>query len=166
MKIECTSGRGNFQIVKGTFAVLKVDYTSWFSSKAEARYKGVNIEIQPQNFFRTKFGILKNGIPMGRINYHWKRTISINWIQEAGVAERSFLFRSRGAWKHRFELLDESDNLVLTMYPKWIWRKFDFDYDIEADINQFEEETLTELLIYCGFAARLYKQKKAAASAG
>lgn len=166
MKIESTSGRGSFQILKGTFAVLKVDYTSWFSSKAEARYKGVNIEIQPQNFFRTKFGILKNGVPMGGIHYHWKRTISIHYIQESGEPEHHFLFRSKGAWKQRFELLDESENLVLTMYSKWIWRKFDYDYDIEADTAFVDEEALPELLIYCGFAARLYKQKKAAASAG
>ena len=166
MKIESTSGKGNFQIVKGNFALTELKFKNWFSKNAATRYKGVNIELKSQNFWQTQFDILKNGMNCGSMKYHWKGNISIQLTDELGYVEGNYMFRSKGIFKRQFELSDEYGNLILILKPKFIFRKFSYDYEVETIKTFDEEEDLVEMLIYCGYAANLYMKKKASKSAG
>jgi hypothetical protein len=166
MKIESTSGKGNFKIVKGAFAITELKFKKWFSKHAAVRYKGVNIEIKSKNFWQTQFDIFKNGMNCGSMKYHWKGNISIQLTDELGYGEGNYMFRSKGIFKRQFELTDEDGNLTLILKPKFIFRKFSYDYEVEL-VDVFErEEDLVEMLIYCGYAANVYMTKKAAQSAG
>lgn len=81
------------------------------------------------------------------------------------LTSQQYEFRSKGVFKRRFELSDEGNNLILILRPKFVWRKFSYDYEVET-VQVLEEEGLVELLIYCGYAANVYMTKKAAQSAG
>jgi hypothetical protein len=166
MHIEAISGKGSFQIIKGAMTLLEIKSTNWFSTRVVTRFRGVNYEINPNNFWRTKFEILKNKTKKGDLHYNWKGHISLNLWDESLGREKHYVLKAKGFLKRYFNLLDEEENVVLVLRSKLNWRKFGYNYEIE-DFHVFDvEEELPEMLIYCGFAANLYMSKKAQQSAG
>lgn len=165
LKIESTSGKGNFQITKGSFPMLEIKYTSWFSGHAQTRFKGTAIDMKPGNFWQSKFSITKNDKEAGELKYHTRGSISFELWKDSEEHPVSYQFLSKGFWKPYYLLLDEAENTVLRLQPKWVWRKFSHDYEVEIPDTEYDEEYLTELLIYCGYATNVYDQKNAATTA-
>lgn len=165
LKIESTSGRGNFQIKKGSLPMFEVKYTSWFSGHAQTRYKGASIEIKPGNFWHSKFPVTINGTESGVLVFHSKGYFSIELFVENHGATKVFQFKPKGFWKSHYLLLDEAENILMRLHPKWVWRKFSYDYEVELLDESLDEEFLTELLIYCGYACKVIQEKRAATTA-
>lgn len=164
-KIESTSGKGNFQIKKGSLPMFEVKYTSWFSGHAQTRFKGTSIEMKPGNFWQTKFMILRNGGEAGEMIFHTNGSVIIQLFEGFSGHAAKFQFKPKGFWKSHYLLLDEAENIVMRLQPKWVWRKFSYDYVVEMPDEIYDEELLTELLIYCGYAAKVIQEKNAATTA-
>jgi hypothetical protein len=165
LKIVSTSGKGNFQIKKGSLPMFEVKYTSWFSGHAQTRFNGDSIEMKPGNFWQTKFPIIRNGVEAGEMFFHSRGFISILLFEERSGMAANFKFKPKGFWKSHYLLLDEADNEILRLQPKWVWRKFSYDYEIEMIDETFDEAFLIELLIYCGYACKVIQEKNAATTA-
>ena len=86
-------------------------------------------------------------------------------ISFEGEIEKSYLLKAKGFWKHKFELIDESENLMLVMEPK-MSRTGGYDYKTETVINNLNKDQSVELLTYCGFGANLYMTMMSGAIAG
>ncbi len=165
LKIASTSGKGNFQIKKGSLPMFEVKYTSWFSGHAQTRFKGISIEIKPGNFWQTKFMITRNGVEAGEMVFHTKGFITIHLFEGFSGHAANFQFKPKGFWKSHYLLLDEAENMVIRLHPKWVWRKFSYDYEVEIQREAYDEAFLTELLIYCGYACKIIQEKNAATTA-
>ena len=155
MKILSSSGKGNFIIEKESKKILELKYKNWFSSSANTEFEDNKIEIRPKNIWNSKFDIYKNNLDKGDIIFNWKGNIIIRLSDEKNT-EKSFLLRARGFWNQQFELTDEQDNLIFVLKPSMNWKKLSYNYDIQNLSNTYEEITLVELAIYCGFGANLY----------
>jgi len=164
MKIESSSTKGNFIIKNGSLNILELKYENWFSSKARTIYNKDEISIKPQNIWCSKFDIYKNDKDVGDIISNWQGNIIIR-NSFKGEIEKSYLLKAKGFWKHKFELIDESENLILVMEPK-MSSTSGYDYKIETANNTLNEDQFIELLIYCGFGANLYMVMMSAGMAG
>jgi len=134
---------------------LELKYQNWFSSKAYSKFEGNEIEIKPKNIWCSKFDIFKNKHDKGDIIFNWKGNIIIRIINDEDK-EYSYLLKSKGFWKQRFELINEKEDLIFILQPSINWRKLSYNYEIESISNELGGKPLTELLIYCGFGANLY----------
>ena len=156
MKIESTSFKGSFKIVKGSFDLVQVDIVNFFTKRAMVFYRGGTLEIKPKNFWGRKFDIIKNHNKIGQIIIKIKGTILLSLISEKEVEHESYIIKPLGFWKNRFQLLDEEESLFFTLKAKWIWRKFQYDLLIEDLNERIEYDDLIDLLIFSAFGANVY----------
>ena len=163
MEIHSASGKGDFVITKEGSELLKVRYDNWFSSRAKTNYNGRNIVIKPKNIWCSKFDVFIDDNDVGDLLFNWKGEIIIRVLRKK--SEKSYLLRSKGFWKQTFELMDESNNLVLRLGPK-MKSNGNFDYVVDRKASYIKEEEWVELLIFCGFAANLYLSTSQAALSG
>ncbi|PHN08271.1 aminotransferase [Flavilitoribacter nigricans] len=154
MKIQASSVRGNFKVVNGNWEILELKYEKWFSTKASARYRSQDIRIQAKDFWGSKYMILKNKKEIGEISFNWKGHVVIKLTDTDGV-DHEYVMKGKGMWKLRFEIFDENEDLVLSMFSINKWNKLNLDYRIEKTEHEppFDEH---EFLLYCGYAANLY----------
>ena len=97
--------------------------------------------------------ISENNENIGNIKYNWKGHISIELVSMA-KSKKTYLLKSKGFWKRYFELIDESKNIVLILYPKHSFKGYSYTPEVLND-NLSEKEVI-EILIYLGFGANLY----------
>lgn len=150
MKIKSTSGKGNFNIVINDNQLLELNYKNWFSSTANTKFNGLEIEIKPKNLWNTSFDIFHNGIDVGDITFNWKSNAIIT------VNDNKYLFKAIGIWGLKFELLDENEDRIFLIKPSYKWKKMKYDYEIELTNEAYELNKQVELLIYAGFGANLH----------
>jgi hypothetical protein len=155
MKIDSTSGKGNFKIYKDQKPLLELKYKHWFSSEAYTHYKNIDIQIKSMNIWNSKFDIFKDGVDKGDIIFNWKGQIIIRRIDEQEV-EQSFMLKSKGFWRSYFELVDEQGEILFELKPSMNWKKLNFSYEIKRMTTAYEEDFLTEMLVYSGFGANLF----------
>ena len=153
LKIEPVSLRGNFIITNNSEKVLELKYKKWYSKKAESIYHGHKINISPTSLWNNKFMISKNNENIGNIKYNWKGHISIELVSTA-KRKKTYLLKSKGFWKRYFELIDESENIVLTLHPKHSMKGYSYTPKVLND--SISEKEVIEILIYLGFGANLY----------
>jgi len=165
MKINSTSGKGNFLIEKDNAKILELNYSNWFSSRAKTEYNGNKIEIKPKNIWCSKFDIFKNNQDEGDIIFNWKGNIIIRILNEKN-RELSFLLKAKGFWKQYFELTNENGELIFTLKPSINWKKLNYNYEIKNRSNIYENNLETELVIYSGFGANLYMTMMSAGAGG
>lgn len=165
MKLTSSSGKGDFTLVKENQKIFELKYTNWFSSKARTALGEEMIEIRPQNIWCSKFDIFKQDLDQGDIIFNWKGNIIIRLMQEEGV-EKSYLLRAKGFWNQSFELTDEADHVILLFAPSMNWKKLNYNYDVQQISEEYDEQRIHELLIYCGFGANLYMTMMATGVAG
>ncbi|NNE13656.1 MAG: aminotransferase [Saprospiraceae bacterium] len=154
MKIESTSGKGNFRLIKNSQEVCELIYNNWFSDKAKTVLNGNNIEIKPKNIWTSKVDIYRNDKNIGDITFSLKGYMIIR-LQNSKGTELNFVMKNKAKWKLKFEIYNESDILQFALKSVNDWTKLNYDYDIEI-ANYDSEFQLEELLIYCGYAANLY----------
>ena len=160
MKIESSSGRGNFKVINGNWEILELKYEKWYSSKANARYRSQDIQIKSKDFWGSKFLILKNKQEIGNITFNWKGYAIISLLDEEG-SQHQYFMKAKGLLKLRFEVRNEADELVLTMKTVNKWNKLNLDYQIEKTEHEppFDEH---EFLLYCGYTANMYVSRMGA----
>jgi len=150
MKINSTSGNGNFKIINNNHELLELKYKNWFSSKAKTKLNNTEIEIKPKNLWNTSFDIYHNGIDVGDITFNWKTNAIIT------INDDKYLFKAIGLWNLKFELVNENEDRIFLIKPNYKWKKMKYDYEIEIISDTYKLYKLTELLIYVGFGANLH----------
>jgi len=165
-KIVSKSGKGNFSLCDEKKKELcKVTYDNMFSSKARTIINKDQFEIKARNIWWRKFDMFKNGIDIGDIVFNWRGHIIIRILGNDNK-EHHFLMKRKGFWKSRFELENENEQKVLTMYAGYNWSKWRYNFDIQVH-QQLPSVILSEeLLVYCAYAANLYLSQMSAVAAG
>lgn len=150
MKINSTTGTGNFKIENDENEFLELKYKNWFSSNAKTQYNNKEIEIKPKNFWNTSFDIFHNGKDVGDITFNWMSNAMIT------INEDVYLLKAIGMWDLKFELITENNDRIFLIKPNLKWQKLKYDYDIELISPNHELNKSIELLIYVGFATNLH----------
>ena len=150
MKINSTTGTGNFKIESDEKEYLELKYKNWFSSVAKTQFDNKEIEIKPKNFWNTSFDIYHNEKNVGDIKFNWMSNAMIT------IGEEVFLLKTIGMWDLKFELINKNKDRVFLIKPDLKWKKIKYDYEIELTSEDYELNKLIELLIYVGFSTNLY----------
>lgn len=160
MKIRNSSARGNFKVVDGNFERAELQFEKWFSHKAFALYRGQEIRIQPKGFWNSKFEITRNGREIGFLKFEWKGGMILQ-LEDADGQQHCYRMKPKGVFKFRFELMDEADNLLLTLYADGKWYNAGSSYRVERTEHELPIDEV-EFLLYCGFTARIQMAQMAA----
>ena len=157
MKIISTSSLGNFIYEKNEKKILELVHPKWFSKKAIIKYNNKVIKIEPENYWRTRYIILKKGGEKGSIDVDWKNNITITFIDQDEITQ-TFKMTKKGFWKQRFELSNIEGEIVIVLIPLSTWKNWRNDLAIESSPKYSNQKYFDELIIYCGFVVRLIQQ--------
>ena len=157
MKIISTSSLGNFIYEKNEKKILELVHPKWFSKKAIIKYNNKVIKIEPENYWGTRYIILKKGGEKGSIDVDWKNNITITFIDQDEITQ-TFKMTKKGFWKHRFELSNIEGEIVIVLIPLSTWKNWRNDLAIESSPKYSNQKYFDELIIYCGFVVRLIQQ--------
>lgn len=151
MRIESSSGKGNFNLVNDGKVICELDYKNWFSGKASVVLRDDMIDTKPKSIWANKILLFKNERAIGEIDFNWKG----HMIIRLNESKSTFLLKAKGFWKLGFELFDASEELVFTMNAVNRWTKLKYDYEIEI-VESIAPENMNELVLYSGYASNLY----------
>ncbi|PHI20652.1 hypothetical protein CEQ90_06260 [Lewinellaceae bacterium SD302] len=141
-----------------------INYPGWMSSCAEVTIGTRKFDIKRENFWGTKFSILRNGTrEIGKIKLC--RKSELQFVDALnGEAQKLYYIRRKGIMSWNYEILDEQDNVLVRMKSEWSWRKFSNDLILEEWDETIEPGLLTELVTYTAFVAHHQYRQAAAAS--
>lgn len=157
MKIISTSSRGNFIYEREEKKILELVHPKWFSKKAIAKHNKKHIKIEPQNYWGSKYLILKEEVEKGSIDVDWKNNITITFIDQNEITQ-IFKMTKKGFWKQQFEFSNLEGEIVIVLNPLNTWKKLTNDFVIESSPKFSNKKYFDELIIYCGFVVRLIQQ--------
>lgn len=157
--ISLTSSRGDFILYEDEEPVITMKRSGWFSVASEMVYLGSFIEIKPRNIWWRKFDIFDDGRIIGGLSINGWGNMEIE-MEGANYKKYHFFFKKKGFLHSRFELYQNKTEHLLTLYAKFNWARFNYDFNVE--VFRWEEEDLDiyELLAYCGYCAGIYLKHK------
>ncbi len=138
----------HFELLDSTETTLgKLDYTTWFSTKAEVLLpNGDKYEIGNSNMWHTMLHMTKDDAEKCTMKYNWKAQIIIT--MEGGT---TYMLKPKGFFHSSYVLMNEQEQELVTLHPDFQWAKLTFNYAIETNDNYTEAQdpVLILLLLYC-----------------
>ena len=125
----------------------KLDYTSWFSIKAEILMPNGKIyNLHPQGAFHTSVSVLDGANNIASLKFNWKGQIIIEL--ENGS---SYAFKRVGFFNYHYGVFSEHDHETAVVHQQFKISEFTFNYIIETDDNypEMNKPEFVLLLIYC-----------------
>ncbi|TXE11015.1 aminotransferase [Algoriphagus aquimarinus] len=149
-KIESTSLKGDFKVSENGRKILELKYKNWYSGIAETYLDREKIQLKPKNWWSGKIEIFKDSRKVGEITHNSKLHLSIT-IENKDQIEKTYVLKSSGNWKIKFEVSSDSGEKVMILTPVNSWKKLNFDVQVLD-----ENLPLEELMIYSAYACKLY----------
>ncbi len=138
----------HFELIDSNANALgKLDYTSWFSTKAEVLLtNGDRYEIGKSNIWHTALYMSKNGAEKCTMKNNWKSQIIIT--MEGGT---TYMLKPKGFFHSTYVLMNEQEQELITLHPDFQWAKLSFNYAIETNDNYPEtnDPAIVLLALYC-----------------
>ncbi|MAZ26026.1 MAG: aminotransferase [Cytophagaceae bacterium] len=151
--IQSSSIKSDFKLLHDGHEVTRLNYTSWFTGKAEALLNGQKIWLAPKNIWASRARMYKDDRVIGDITSTLKGFMVIR-LEQDGV-EKNYVLKNVGRLKLQLEVYNEQEVLQFSLATQRKWTKLNYDYTIE--MGNFDAAVeLDELLLYCGYAANLY----------
>ena len=132
-------------------------YPKWYSQQATYTLlvPGTEFHISSDNFWGTKFKVnLKSGERLGGIRHNW-RGLSMITLGEIGSTQHEFVMRLRGVFAGRYEVRTAQDELMLTLRPRFNWKKFSYRVEVYW---QGDEGNLGSRLLLLGLCLHTYRR--------
>ncbi len=149
MKFSARGARNSFFELKdvGDASLGKLDYTSWFSIKAEILLPSGKIyTLNPQGAFHTSVSVLDGMKRIASLKFNWKGQIIIE-LENGG----SYAFKRVGFFNYHYGVFSEHEHETAIVHQQFKIAEFSFSYQIETDDNYPEmgQPEFLLLLIYC-----------------
>jgi len=159
MRIITQSFRRSFEIVKREMPIAKLNFLRWYSFKAEAHTPVGKLCFLPENFWKSRFRIERNGKKIGEIKFTWKTRarLSMRWPGEA--ISTSYYLRRRGIFKPYYELTNDLEQIIATLKMKVNWRQFSSETTVEYQ-QSVPEEHQVELLLCLGYIISVMRSRQ------
>lgn len=156
----------NYYLLKDGETVTSLNYAKWNYNKATISNSAGSIEVKPQGVFKTGVDIYKDGVDKGDLVFNWKGHIKII-LEDDKMGEEIFILKPKGFWTRSYELQNVNERVLFMLRPKFSWRKFGYDFEVDLDTFSFtkdETSKLEELLAYCVYGINLQMARSAATS--
>ncbi len=149
MKFSAKGTRNSFFELQdeGGTSLGKLDYTSWFSIKAEIQLpEGKTYHLNPQGAFHTSVSVFDGERKEASLRFNWKGQIIIEL--ENGS---SYAFKRVGFFNYHFGVINEHEHETAMVHQHFKIAEFSFNYQIETDDNypEMNKPEFLLLLIYC-----------------
>lgn len=120
-----------FSMTENESELGRLDYTSWFSFKAEITlYDSKVYEVAPKGFWGTTIEVKDGEDVLLSFKMHWNGSIIIKTFFEGN--QQDFIFKHKGLFKNAYVLLDKEEQELAVMQPDFKWMKFRYDYAISG----------------------------------
>jgi hypothetical protein len=153
MKYKIKRLKGSFILLKDDELLFEVLYHKWSVSKADFYIDETFVSLKPQNIWMRKLDILKNNVDVGDIIFNWKGHFIIQ-VEDETYKMNDFLIKPVGFWKRQYEVYNSIDKPLFKILPKFSWKSFGHDFEIEIDHFSFKEseiKLMEELMVYAVF---------------
>jgi len=128
-------------------------YAKRMSFRAFIRLSGgLEYEIIPLNFWKTRFEILENGKTIVEFQRKWTGRILIEVIRPGH--RQSFIFRLRGLFDKRFVLMDKDKREMSVLRTKFLWKGFKYEYNLMVSDSLKRSEDWLLLVILQTYLSR------------
>jgi hypothetical protein len=154
-KIQTTSPKGSFSVLGYTYKVIDLVFEGWVNGIATSSFN--TISIKPLSVMRVKTYIYKGDKKVGEII----SSLGIMIIQIENLNKKKLEYHLQYSTPQRLKLdvFNEQNELQFSMNEdinnNSMCNKITRDYCIEITKHDSEID-IEELLIYCGYAARMY----------
>lgn len=154
-----------YEIQRGKLPLGRIYFPSSFSQKAEGKIGSYPFEIRSVNWFGRKFDIFHGTHLRGCVNpVNWRGHYRIEVDWDMNDQPTPYVVRPKGFFSTTFELTrEDTEELLFVIRPKFSWRSFCHDFELEYRA-EMEEEREVELLLYAVQVIRLMKAQQAAAA--
>ncbi len=126
-----TEDSKNIVFYEVNLIVLKLVYAGRFSNKASIIDADNQVyEIDAVNFWKTRFEIRLDQECLFTIKKKWAKTAEIGINN--GSSSNILLFKHKGFLRFRYVVQDKDDRELAVVRPKFKFKGFRHDYDIEV----------------------------------
>ncbi|MEQ8472451.1 MAG: hypothetical protein RIC35_14755 [Marinoscillum sp.] len=131
-------------LLKNDVAIGTLTFPKWHSSNAVLEIGQEKLELTQKSFWSSSYHVLKKGFSLGEIKMNWKGYIKIH-LKDFNKRIREFTIKHRGVFKSRYEVVDERDNVIMTLFPEGSWNQMRYDYRIETSAGESDNVELLGL---------------------
>ena len=159
-----TPNSKTFRLERSGLNIAELHFPSIWTHKAEARLASGMLEIRKEGRWETKYSYWLNGKPRGSVQLKSLKNcvhLEIDWLGDGYPT--TYKFKSTSVWASKFALMNAEEEQILTIRPRWSWRKFRHRYELEWQ-QEVEGDEATELVIYALHLTRIKLQQQAAAA--
>mgnify|MGYP001165742152 CR=1 FL=1 len=153
-------------LTKNEEVLYEFKYHKWSSSKGDFYCGDQFVSIKPRNMMGQKFDITKDNTEVGEITFNWKGQVSIE-VEDGNYRKHRFFIRSKGFWKSYYEILNADDKVLFRLKPKFVWKAFGYNFDIEIDHFSYNKEELAlfeEIFMYVVFGVNVQMSQASGAA--
>ncbi len=119
----------NIAFLDGDERLATLLYVKRMSFRAFIRLSGgLEYEIIPLNFWKTRFEILENGKTIVEFQRKLTGKVLIQVIRSGH--RQSFIFRPGGLFDNRFVLMDKDKREISVIRTKFLWKGFKYEYNL------------------------------------
>jgi hypothetical protein len=134
----------HFTLLESEREIGKLDYTQWFSFKAEMRIGTHSYAFEPKGFWGTTIELKYHGRLVLNFKMHWNGQIIINTYFDD--VETDYVFKHKGFIKSAYALLTKEGEELIVIQPDYKWKTFSADYNITT-APEFDSLPNPEILL-------------------
>lgn len=125
----------------------RLDYPSWFTTKAEITIGNTRYRIEPSNFWQTAMHVTRDdGQQILEFRRDWRGNIVLTFSDG-----RSYMLKRNGFWMRNFVMVTQDDQEILQLESHFDWSALQFKYQVQTTDRNIEANDPVILLtiIYC-----------------
>jgi len=136
---ELTDENGNL--------IGRLDYPSWFTTKAEITACNIKYRIEPSNFWQTAMHLIRDdGQKILEFRRDWRANIIIT-LNDG----RSYMLKRNGFWMRNFIMITQDEQEILQLESHFDWSALRFKYQVQTanNISEANDPVILLTIIYC-----------------
>lgn len=150
-----------FQLTDNNQLLGELIYETPFYLKAEIKLNTETYQLAPEGFFNTSIAVTKNGNKIANLSMSWNGKIIIT-IQD----KREYALKLSGLFQSQMVLENKNQEKLIQFEPKFNWKDFYYQYNIDYDITNTNEPKDSLLLLLGVYAANYFIATISGANSG
>ncbi len=164
--IRTTKRPRGFEVATAEGQTLaQIRQPSVFSQNMEGTCEGSGVRIVGEGFWRSRYRIEMNDIPVDTIGTGTWGNLKIA-LSAADRAPVELEFANAGPWWSRYQLRLDKNMPLLEVRQVFRWSSFTTDFEVEVKSAGIAADQMALMLVVCGFCTRLKRARAHAAAAG
>lgn len=154
--------RKTFQLTDNDQLLGELIYETPFYLKAEIKMPNTeNYKLAPVGFFNSSIAVTKGENKIASLSMSWNGKIVITFQDD-----REYALQLSGLFQSQMILENKNQEKVIQFEPKFNWRDFYYQYNIDYDVTNVNESKDNLLLLLGVYAANYFIATISGANAG